>query len=262
MLLKKPILEWEIGTSALYVSNPHTANQAMEFLSSDLWRKSATLAYPQLTKIMGTAEPLSGFIPATNAMVFGAAGASGKLGIAFIDPYDASAKGFVIFDDLVFSKIVSLHRLLLLPPELGSWLVFACGVLLLFSVISGIYLWWPKKGIKQLIFALTHWRRGLRGVAKWQQWHSFSAIYFSLPLLIISVTGALLSRPEILVFINGFFENRSIFTLLHRELGMGVVGLVIAFTSGLMLPIFYISGLIIGWKKMRCRHATRKKTGK
>ncbi len=258
LLLKKPILEWEIGTSALYAINQNTTNQHQRLLSADLWRESATLAYPQLTKIMGTAEPLSGFIPATNAMVFGAAGNNGKLGIAFIDPYDASAKGFVIFDDLIFSKIVSLHRLLLLPPALGSWLVFACGILLIFSVISGLYLWWPKKGIKQLFYSLIHWRSGLKRIAKWQQWHAFSAIYFSLPLLIIAATGAFLSQPEIFLFINDSFDNKPLFTLLHRELGMGVVGLVIAFASGLMLPLFYISGLVIWWKKRQCRNATTK----
>ena len=245
LLLKKPILEWEIGTSVLYAEH----HQQIIPLSPDNWRQSAKDAYPELTKIMGVAPPNTGFIPATNVMVFGQFSHSEKLGIAFIDPIDASAKGFVVFDDLIFSNLVSLHRLLLLPVSVGSWLVFSCGIVLLLSIITGVVLWWPKKGFKQLFPALINWRRGLKNGAKWRQWHYFLAIYFTLPLLLITISGMMLSRPDLFTSIISSQEIKRFISQLHSELGLGLSGIVIAFFSGIILPLLYISGVIIWWKK-------------
>ncbi|MCW2256979.1 putative iron-regulated membrane protein [Providencia alcalifaciens] len=248
LLLKKPILEWEIGRSALYAS-PHSEHSEANTSAPDLWRQSAQQNYPQLIKIIGVALPETGFIPATNVMVFGKTSLSNKLGIAFIDPIDASAKGFVIFDDLIFSQIVSLHSVLLLPQNIGSWLVLSCGVVLTLSLISGVILWWPKKGIKSLFSALIDWHRGLKGAAKWRQWHYFVAIYLTIPLFVITLSGILLSRPELSSLLSLSSENKRFISQLHSELGLGFSGLIIAFLSGFVLPLLYVSGVIIWWKK-------------
>lgn len=243
LLLKKPVLEWEIGKAVLYAP-PVTGKSA--FLPPDIWRQHAQTAYPQLTRVMGEAAPRSGFIPATNAMVFGSVSHSNKLGIAFIDPVSGTAKGFVVFDDLIFSQIVSLHRTLLLPPASGGWLVAVSGIVLTLSVISGVILWWPRKGWRQFISALFLWRKGLQGAAKWRQWHYFFAIYFSVPLLLIAVTGIFLARPGILSLIP---EYKPLITQLHQDLGIGILGIIIAFVSGVLLPLLYVSGIVIWWKK-------------
>lgn len=244
LLLKKPILEWEIGENALYASpNPQT-----NMLSPDIWRQHAQEAYPQLNKIMGTAPPNTGFIPSTNAMVFGSISPSNKLAIAFIDPINAKAKGFVVFDDLLFAKVVSLHRLLLLPPNVGSWLVFTCGIVLTLSLLSGIILWWPKKNI---FSTLIHWKKDLQHAAKWRQWHYFFAIYFTLPLFIIAISGALLARPDLFTSFISVQETKGFISTLHSEIGLGFFGLIIVFVSGFLLPLLYVSGIAIWWKKRR-----------
>lgn len=223
LLLKKPVLEWEIGKAVLYAP-PVTGTSA--FLLPEIWRQNAQVAYPELTRVMGEAAPGSGFIPATNAMVFGSVSGSDKLGIAFIDPVNGKPKGFIVFDDLIFSKIVSLHRSLLLPPVSGGWLVSLCGIILVLSVISGIILWWPRRGWRQVMSALFLFRPGLQGAAKWRQWHYFFAVYFSLPLLLIAVTGIFLARPDILSVIP---EYKSLIAQLHRDIGIGIPGIIIAF---------------------------------
>lgn len=245
LLLKKPVLEWEIGKAVLYAP-PVTGNSA--FLSPDIWRQNAQAAYPQLSRVMGEAAPGSGFIPATNAMVFGSVSHSDKLGIAFIDPVSCTPKGFIVFDDLIFSQVVSLHRTLLLPPVSGGWLVVICGIILTLSVISGIVLWWPRKGWHQFMSALFLFRPGLQGAAKWRQWHYFFAVYFSLPLLLIAVTGIFLARPDILSIIP---EYKPLITQLHQDMGIGIPGVIIAFLSGILLPLLYVSGIVIWWKKRK-----------
>lgn len=248
LLLKKPVLEWEIGKAVLYAP-PVTGTSA--FLSPDIWRQNAQMAYPELSRVMGEAAPGSGFIPATNAMVFGSVSGSDKLGIAFIDPVTGNPKGFIIFDDLIFSRIVSLHRTLLLPPVSGGWLVSLSGIILALSVISGIILWWPRRGWRQFISVLFLFRPGLQGAAKWRQWHYFFAVYFSLPLLLIAVTGIFLARPDILSVIP---EYKLLITQLHRNMGIGMPGLIIAFISGILLPLLYISGIVIWLKKRKHQH--------
>ncbi|MDR2225450.1 PepSY-associated TM helix domain-containing protein [Providencia rettgeri] len=244
LLLKKPILEWEIGQQALYAT-PHAQGT---LLSSDIWRQQAKNSYPQLNKVMGVAPPNSGFIPATNAMVFGSVAPSNKLAIAFIDPINADAKGFVIFDDLLFAKVVSLHRLLLLPPDIGSWLVLTCGVVLIVSIVSGALLWWPRKNVFSM---LVHWKKGLKNGAKWRQWHYFFAIYFTLPLFIIAFSGVLLARPDLFTSLISAQEIKGLVSTLHSEIGLGFFGLLIVFFSGFLLPFLYISGVVIWWKKRR-----------
>lgn len=244
LLLKKPILEWEIGQSTLYATiKPHE-----NLLPPEIWRQQAQKNYPQLSKVMGAAAPNTGFIPATNAMVFGSVSPSNKLGIAFIDPVNGNAKGFIIFDDLVFAKIVSLHRLLLLPPNIGSWLVFSCGIILIISILSGAVLWWPRKNF---ISNLVSWKKGLQNGAKWRQWHYFLAIYFTVPLLIIAASGILLSRPDLFNELISAQETKRFISTLHSEIGLSFFGLFLVFFSGFLLPFLYVSGVVIWWKKRR-----------
>jgi uncharacterized iron-regulated membrane protein len=40
---------------------------------------------------------------------------------------------------------------------------------------------------------------------------------------------------------------------LHAELMLGLVGEIITFLAGLALPVLYVSGLLMWWKKRRAR---------
>ncbi|MBW5825212.1 PepSY domain-containing protein [Yersinia kristensenii] len=245
LMLKSPLLQWEIGQQALIA-----APRQQPYADAEQWKLSAQQHYSQLKQIMGVAPPGSGFIPATNAMVFGKLQQRAGMGIAFIDPYDAQPRGFVVFDDLWFSHIVNLHRLLLLPAQWGGPLVALSGVVLLLSLISGLVLWWPK--IRALKSSLILQRRS-RGTLWWRQLHNISAIYLFFPLLLVTLTGIALAQPPWFAFIANPRAVKPLLSTLHSELLLGTAGKVLVFSSGLALPVLYCSGVMMWWRKRRAR---------
>ncbi len=59
-----------------------------------------------------------------------------------VDPYTAEVKGQRVWGEYLMTWIYRLH-FRLMAGEIGAILVGAIGVLILLSLASGIYLWWP-----------------------------------------------------------------------------------------------------------------------
>ncbi|WP_268874120.1 PepSY domain-containing protein [Morganella psychrotolerans] len=66
--------------------------------------------------------------------------------------------------------------------------------------------------------------------------------------MLIAVTGIFLARPDILSIIP---EYKPLITQLHQDMGIGIPGVIIAFLSGILLPLLYVSGIVIWWKKKK-----------
>lgn len=81
----------------------------------------------------------------------------------------------------VLGQIHQLHMRLLLPRELGKNIVAIASVVLIWLVISGIYLWWPFKRYN------VKWGASLRRVAF--DLHSAIGIYSAVFLFILALTG-------------------------------------------------------------------------
>jgi uncharacterized iron-regulated membrane protein len=62
-------------------------------------------------------------------------------------------------------------------------------------VISGPYLWLPRKWSGQAIRASAVFRRYLRGRARDWNWHNVVGIWCAIPLFLITLTGVIMSYP-------------------------------------------------------------------
>jgi len=69
----------------------------------------------------------------------------------------------------------------------------AANVLFLLIVISGPFLWWPKKFTSRHLRPITWFRGGLSGKARDFNWHNTFGFWTSIPLAIIVATGVILS---------------------------------------------------------------------
>jgi uncharacterized iron-regulated membrane protein len=92
-----------------------------------------------------------------------------------------------------------LHRLhgSLLVPGAGRQIVGWLGVAMLLSSLTGLWIWWPRKG-------------GLRRGLRWQRQpttsgnlHSQAGFWIAIPLAILSLTGAWISFPAFFAAISG-----------------------------------------------------------
>lgn len=248
--LRAPLLRWEVGAQALQLQAPPAPGSVLA--SPEAWQQAARQAYPQFARVLGAAPPRAGFLTSDNALVFGPVQGRRAMGIAMVDPYSAEPRGFFVYDDLWLAKAVALHRSLLLPGPAGSVAVAASGVVLLASLISGIWLWWPRKASRKA------WRAALlprlRGAGLWRGLHNASAGWLLLPLLLTSASGIWLARP-------GWFGGsangaaKQWLSALHGKLLLGSLGQVLVALAGVALPLLYGTGLLM-W--MRGRRVPRR----
>lgn len=134
----------------------------------------------------------------------------------FVNPYTAEVTGsrFVRPAGLggavprtFIGFVFALHYALLLPragdPPFGDTVVAMIGMILLFSLLSGLYLWWPKNGQWLRAFTIkrdAHVRRLNFDL------HKTFGLYFSLVLLAVFLSGVYLNLPQPFVWVVEFFS--------------------------------------------------------
>jgi uncharacterized iron-regulated membrane protein len=69
----------------------------------------------------------------------------------------------------------------------------AANVVFLFIVISGPFLWWPKKFTWKRVRPIIWFRGGISGKARDFNWHNAIGLWNSIPLMIIVAGGIVLS---------------------------------------------------------------------
>ena len=76
---------------------------------------------------------------------------------------------------------------------IGKAINGACNLAFLFLVVSGLYLWFPRRWVWRAVRAVTVPR--LRGVGKAREWnwHNVLGFWSSIPLFVIVVSGAVIS---------------------------------------------------------------------
>jgi uncharacterized iron-regulated membrane protein len=248
LVLRAPLLEWEVGAAALTLQARPAPGTPMA--PPEAWKQAARQAYPQFARIQGAAPPRAGFLTSDNALVFGPVQGRRAMGIAMLDPYSAAPRGFFVYDDLWLAKAVALHRGLLLPPGAGSVAVALCGLALLASLASGIWLWWPRKAsAKAWRAALWPRLRPLQGAAPWRGLHNAGAGWLLLPLLVITATGVWLARPD-WFGASARSSIKPVLSALHGALMLGTAGQALALAAGLALPLLYATGLAM-WLRRR-----------
>jgi uncharacterized iron-regulated membrane protein len=94
-----------------------------------------------------------------------------------------------------FSSVERIHRSLGSEMRSGPGrpITGACNLLFLFIVVSGVYLWFPKKWLAQYVRPAIWFRGGLRGRARDWNWHNTIGFWSAVPLFFIVLSGVIMS---------------------------------------------------------------------
>jgi uncharacterized iron-regulated membrane protein len=117
----------------------------------------------------------------------------------FVDPYTGTvlgegSKGVRAF----FQVMIDWHRWLGMQGErreLGKAITGASNLGFLFLVLSGIYLWWPRKWSIRALKAITFFDRSATGKARDWNWHNVIGFWSAIPLAILVFTAIFFSYP-------------------------------------------------------------------
>ena len=94
----------------------------------------------------------------------------------FVNPYTGAILGEGSKQTREFFRsVTNVHRWLGTPEKsraVGRGITGACNLAFLFLVVSGFYLWWPRKGAKNAGRAIVLPNRRLRGKARYFNWHN------------------------------------------------------------------------------------------
>lgn len=112
--------------------------------------------------------------------------------MATINPYTAEVTSSRIWGEYLLTWIYDLHYTLLLDLT-GKTLMGCLGGILLISLATGIYLWWPAPG--KLTTALTI-KAGASRVRLNYDIHKISGVYSLVLLLLLLISGILLELPD------------------------------------------------------------------
>lgn len=93
-------------------------------------------------------------------------------------------------------SVMYWHRWLALSGEsrgAGRAVTGAANLVFLFLVLSGLYLWWPRRLTPQALRNALWFRRGLRGRARNFNWHNAAGFWLAAPLAVIVFSGMMIS---------------------------------------------------------------------
>jgi uncharacterized iron-regulated membrane protein len=79
--------------------------------------------------------------------------------------------------------------------DFGRSITGVCNMAFLFIVVSGIYLWMPRKWSMNSVKAVALFKSGLAGKARDFNWHNVIGVWSMIPLFFIVFSGAVISYP-------------------------------------------------------------------
>lgn len=132
------------------------------------------------------ADAVAVAVPGGVAVPVGVAVAADKL-VVYVDPGNARVLGTQAEQARYSAWAKSLHASLL-QGDGWRWMIEWAATCLLVMLLSGLALWWPRRG---RVFVP---QRGARGRLAWQQWHAFTGFALALMSLAIVLTGLTWSR--------------------------------------------------------------------
>jgi uncharacterized iron-regulated membrane protein len=121
----------------------------------------------------------------------------GREQTVFIDPYTGAVRGKEGMATRDFFRVVTdWHRWLGADAdsrELGRAVTGACNAAFMVLVVSGFYLWWPRRWTRMALKAVTIPSLSLRGKPRDWNWHNAVGFWSAPVLLLITVTGLVIS---------------------------------------------------------------------
>ena len=113
----------------------------------------------------------------------------------FVDPVSLQVLGMteVLPRGQALGFLINIHSFLMMRSYVGVKIVGALGVAMIVMAISGLVLWWPKKGQLRRAFLV---RRGARGLSLYLDLHHAAGIWTFAVLLLMSLSGVYLCFPQ------------------------------------------------------------------
>jgi uncharacterized iron-regulated membrane protein len=168
-------------------------------LNQHLWKaqESATrLTYDEVIAIGAQLYPddpiASLYPPAEQGLAIMARTQNGMS--IFIDPATGAVNGVRSYSGAFFRVVTDLHLSFLIPGEIGADLTGAVAIAMALFIVTGLYLWWPRRGAWRFAFAL---RPKTPKIVTMFDWHRLAGFYSAAILLPIAVTGILISFQSI-----------------------------------------------------------------
>ncbi|HET7231283.1 MAG TPA: PepSY-associated TM helix domain-containing protein, partial [Longimicrobium sp.] len=125
--------------------------------------------------------------------------AYGREKTVFVNPYTGQVLGHGSAGIRRFFAVVTdWHRWLGRSGESRAWgkgIMDAANLGFLFLVLSGFYLWWPRRWTKRAFRNVLWYRRGLRPKARDFNWHNVTGIWGVIPLVVVVASGVVISYP-------------------------------------------------------------------
>lgn len=179
--------------------------QIFEFADRDLRTVSypATLRLRSLGEMLDTALAGTGSVPSA-VTIRPEASASvefvfGRDRNVYVDPYTGAVLGEGSeATRRFFAAVERWHRTLGEPLSARGPLrsiAAAANLLFLCLVVSGAYLWLPRKWSWAAVRATLMFRSGLSGRARTWNWHNVAGVWCAIPLAFITLTGVVMSYP-------------------------------------------------------------------
>jgi uncharacterized iron-regulated membrane protein len=121
----------------------------------------------------------------------------GRNKTVYVDPYSGAVLGSsAARAHEFFFAVERLHRALGSPlgsKTAGHWLAAISNLLFGALILLGVVLWLPRKWSWKSVRASIAFRAGLHGRAREWNWHNVVGIWCALPLLVIVLTGVVMS---------------------------------------------------------------------
>lgn len=119
----------------------------------------------------------------------------------FVDPYtgEVVGGGFPLLEGF-FEGVRGWHRWLGASGggvRRGRAVTGAANVAFLFLLLTGPLLWLPRRLTRRALTENLVFRRGIRGPGRQLNWHYVAGIWSFVPLVVISVTGVVMSYPGV-----------------------------------------------------------------
>jgi uncharacterized iron-regulated membrane protein len=115
----------------------------------------------------------------------------------YVDPYSGAVLGTSsTAAHQFFSTVEKAHRSLGAPlgsKNVGHWLTAISNLLFAILILLGVFLWLPRKWNTKSVRAIIAFKSGLRAKAREWNWHNVIGIWCALPLLVIALTGVVMS---------------------------------------------------------------------
>src|SRR5262245_645687 len=171
---EKQITSWADTRNYRIEPAPGAQRLPLETLIEQIRKNGAEVAPSTITTHADPAKPLAASL--------------GRDKTVFINPYTGEILGEGSKVRAFFRSVTDLHRWLGSSGESRAMfrsVTGICNLGFLLLVVSGLYLWWPRKRQWEQIRSLVWFRGGLSGKARDFNWHTVIGFWLCVPLFIV-----------------------------------------------------------------------------